>query len=504
MFAMNCPPTVPQLNTPVDTAVLTPSAAQMVTWLASTDSDGDTPTYTVQVADNDLMTAPFLEETTTGLTSSAFDTTGLGCFYWRVNATDGYESSAWSDTFSFCANNAPGMPDSLAVEGQTAAPEITHILVAEPNLSWNFVDPDGDTQTAYELEVWTGTGGTGTMMWSYTDTTTANTTAYNVDSNAVALDLATAYYFRVRGMDAYEYGGWAEIMFELNGPPPAPTLTTPTDAATDVALTPDLTWASGGADPNGDTVTYAWFVDTDATPAFPFEENGTTSDTTVTMTVALAGSTPYYWYVCADDTWEQTCSTIWSFTTLTANAPPTANAGADQSVVEGDTVTLTGTGTDTDGTIALYEWDFTSDGTWDYTDATSGTTTHVYTATATATLRVTDDDGDTGTDTVVITVTAAPPPDDKGFLEEYWWLLLIIIIIVILVIILLARRKKPEEEEEEAPIEEEEEAPSDEEPEAAPAAAEEAEEGGDMKECANCGTVLAADDTECFMCGAAA
>ncbi|MEE9489065.1 MAG: PKD domain-containing protein [Thermoplasmata archaeon] len=503
MFTMNCPPTVPTPNTPADTAVLTPSATQDVTWLASTDP-GDTITYTVQVADNDMMTAPFLEEETTGLTSSGFDTTGLGCFWWRVNATDGWESSAWSTTFSFCANNAPGVPINLAVEGETTAPNITHIFAAEPAFNWTFVDPDGHTQTAFELSVWTGTGGTGTEMWSHTGGT-AETVDYNVDSTATALELAVSYYFRVRGMDAYEFGVWAELMFELNGPPPAPTLTTPLNLETGVSLTPDLTWASGGADPNGDTVTYFWYVDTDVAPTPPYTDSNSTTGTTATVGVTLAGSTPYYWMVCADDTWEQACSAVWSFTTMVANADPIANAGTDQTVEEGDTVTLTGTGTDSDGTIALYEWDFTSDGTYDSSDATSGTTTHVYTATATATLRVTDDDGATGTDTVVITVTAAPPPDDdeKGFLEEYWWVLLIIAIIVIFVIILLAKRKKPEEEEE-APAEEEEEAPPPDDEEAEEAPEEEAEEEGaaDMKECANCGTVLAADDAECFMCGA--
>ncbi|MCJ2564090.1 MAG: PKD domain-containing protein, partial [Candidatus Thermoplasmatota archaeon] len=411
---------------------------------------------------------------------------------------------AWSTPFSFCVNNAPGDPINLAVEGETTAPNITHIFAAEPAFNWTFVDPDGHTQTAFELSVWTGTGGTGTEMWSHTGGT-AETVDYNVDSTATALELAVSYYFRVRGMDAYEFGVWAELMFELNGPPPAPTLTTPLNLETGVSLTPDLTWASGGADPNGDTVTYFWYVDTDVAPTPPYTDSKSTTGTTATVGVTLAGSTPYYWMVCADDTWEQACSAVWSFTTMVANADPIANAGTDQTVEEGDTVTLTGTGTDSDGTIALYEWDFTSDGTYDSSDATSGTTTHVYTATATATLRVTDDDGATGTDTVVITVTAAPPPDDdeKGFLEEYWWVLLIIAIIVIFVIILLAKRKKPEEEEE-ALAEEEEEAPPPDDEEAEEAPEEEAEEEGaaDMKECANCGTVLAADDAECFMCGA--
>src|SRR4051794_2530534 len=43
------------------------------------------------------------------------------------------------------------------------------------------------------------------------------------------------------------------------------------------------------------------------------------------------------------------------------NVVPSANAGADQSVIGGTTVTLDGTGSsDSDGTVALYAWTQTS------------------------------------------------------------------------------------------------------------------------------------------------
>ena len=103
-----------------------------------------------------------------------------------------------------------------------------------------------------------------------------------------------------------------------------------------------------------------------------------------------------------------------------ANQPPVANAGADQSVMAGATVTLDGSGsTDSDGTIQSYEWVHTS------TDGVAPTTTITVangeTSTFTApdaaadldlvfTLTVTDDGGatniNTDTNTVTITVTA--------------------------------------------------------------------------------------------------
>src|SRR5205085_6796743 len=51
-----------------------------------------------------------------------------------------------------------------------------------------------------------------------------------------------------------------------------------------------------------------------------------------------------------------------------------------------------------DGTIARYEWDFTNDGTFDYSSPSTATTTHDYgtAGTYTAKLRVTDNDGAIG------------------------------------------------------------------------------------------------------------
>ena len=86
-----------------------------------------------------------------------------------------------------------------------------------------------------------------------------------------------------------------------------------------------------------------------------------------------------------------------------ANTPPVANAGADQTITEGDDVTLDGSSsTDSDGTITSYSW---SDGTSNWTGV-SPTVSGLTVGTHTITLTVTDNDSAIATDTVDITVAA--------------------------------------------------------------------------------------------------
>ena len=107
--------------------------------------------------------------------------------------------------------------------------------------------------------------------------------------------------------------------------------------------------------------------------------------------------------------------------TVTRAAPakqkPVANAGVDQSVTFGATVTLDGSGSsdpDQASDSLTYSWEQTS-GTPDVTLNAADTDTATFTAPDTAAmlefeLTVTDNAGIIGTDTVTITVTAPPKP----------------------------------------------------------------------------------------------
>jgi len=101
-----------------------------------------------------------------------------------------------------------------------------------------------------------------------------------------------------------------------------------------------------------------------------------------------------------------------SITITVENNPPTATANvAPSNGAAPLNVTFSGSGSDIDGTIVLYEWDFDGDGTFDWSSATSGNTTHTYTTPGEyqAVFRVTDDSGLTGTAAEPTTIVRVGP-----------------------------------------------------------------------------------------------
>jgi len=95
---------------------------------------------------------------------------------------------------------------------------------------------------------------------------------------------------------------------------------------------------------------------------------------------------------------------------IVSNVGPIVNAGSDQTVSEGDTVSFSGGFTDpgTDDTHTI-EWDF-GDGNNAY-DALTPTHTYMESGAYTVTLTVIDDDGGVGTDTAIVSALMLPVAD---------------------------------------------------------------------------------------------
>ena len=96
---------------------------------------------------------------------------------------------------------------------------------------------------------------------------------------------------------------------------------------------------------------------------------------------------------------------------LESNEPPVPSAGGPYEIKVNLPLTLNGTATD-DGTIALYEWDFNGDGTYDWTSTSTGVATYTYTEAGsyTASFRVTDDGDEVATATASVTITTGALP----------------------------------------------------------------------------------------------
>jgi PKD repeat protein len=201
---------------------------------------------------------------------------------------------------------------------------------------------------------------------------------------------------------------------------------------------------SGSSD-NYLIATYTWVIDDDGTDVildgmeveYAFMAEG---DYTATLTVT--------------DFADNTDSDVVIIRVGPVNAPPVANAGFDQKVEEGDTVTFDGSDSSDDVGIEEYTWTFEYD---DETKTLTGESPEFVfkiPGTYIVTLNVTDAEGEWDTDTVVIVVEEKP----ATFLTEYWWLFAVIAAVVVMgALLMLMKRggkgrpgpsKGPDEDEE--------------------------------------------------------
>jgi PKD domain len=125
----------------------------------------------------------------------------------------------------------------------------------------------------------------------------------------------------------------------------------------DVAAGSDVTLdGSGSGDPDGDALTYAWVQLSG--PAVSLDSASTSVTGFVAPNVAAGTTETLVFQLTASDGELNQADTV---TVIVAeNAPPTVDAGEDQTVFEGANVTLAGTATDPNGDALSYQWTQTS------------------------------------------------------------------------------------------------------------------------------------------------
>ncbi len=217
--------------------------------------------------------------------------------------------------------------------------------------------------------------------------------------------------FEVNGRIIDKDGGFTDYTttITVTAPPNSPPVA---DAGPDQEVNPGDTVTlngTGSSDPDEDVLTYSWVQDSG--PAVTLTGANTAQPT---FTAPNGPATLVFQLTVTDPDNATDTDTV----TIVVNGTPTANAGPDQEVNLGDTVTLDGTGsTDPDSDTLTYSWEQTGGGTVvTLSDPSSAQPT--FTApegpdVLVFTLTVTDPGGETSTDSVTITING-PPTADAG------------------------------------------------------------------------------------------
>jgi len=286
-------PGTPTLITPANRATgiaVTPK----LTW-----NTVNATSYRVQVSTISTFATTVVDDSTLTVAKDSL-TTALSygtVYYWRVNGKNSYGSGSWSAINSFTTlTQTPGTPMLI-----TPANRATGIAVT-PKLTWNTVNA-----TSYRVQVST----TSTFATTIVDDSTLTVAT---DSLTTALSYGTVYYWRVNGKNSYGSGSWSNIssFTTLTQTPGTPTLITPANRATGIAVTPKLTWNTVNA------TSYRVQVSTISTFATTVVDDSTLTVATDSLTTALSYGTVYYWRVNGKNSYGSgSWSAINSFTTLT-------------------------------------------------------------------------------------------------------------------------------------------------------------------------------------------
>ncbi len=162
-------------------------------------------------------------------------------------------------------------------------------------------------------------------------------------------------------------------------------------------------------DPDGSIVSYRW--DCDSSNGLSYSP--ATGSPVFSCTYTAVGNYTVTLLVTDDDGATDTGTT----TVAVTNQAPVAEAGGPYNGNQGVAMPVFAFGSvDPDGTLVSYEWDCTSDGTFDVTATSPTGSTCLYPTigTYTLTLRVTDDDGATASDTATALIGNQDPVAAPG------------------------------------------------------------------------------------------
>lgn len=292
-------PAAPSLVSPANYSESAP-LSNTLRWNASPTATS----YTLQVSTSSTFSSLVFYEY--GITSTQKIVGGLDNqtqYYWRVNASNGYGTSAFSDFWTFTTIVAPPAAPTLVFPADSSL-DIPVIV----SLTWN----ESLNATSYNLQVSDNSSFTN-IIYSLTDITSN----YQLVSG---LDNSTKYYWRVNAASIYGTSDWSSPAFSFTTEatiPLPPVLETPVDIASNVSIDPTLTWIASPT-----ATSYRLQIATDeAFTILVFDQLGITD--THQDIVGLANSSRFYWRVNATNSYGTSdwSSPTWSFFTVDPPSP---------------------------------------------------------------------------------------------------------------------------------------------------------------------------------------
>ena len=303
----------------------------------SVDVDGDSLTYQWTQESPDLPIITLSGSTVAQPTFDAPEVATTTDFIFEVSVSDGLATTD-IDTVTITVNN---IPTADAGDDQTVNEGDTVTLDATAS-----VDADGVDSLTYQ---WTQESPDLPTI-TISDSTTAQPT---FDAPEVAT--TTDFIFKVTVSDSLAATDIDTVTITVNNIPTA-------DAGDDQTVNEGDTVtldATASVDVDGDSLTYQWTQESPDLPTITISDSTTAQPTFDAPEVAT--TTDFIFKITVSDSLAATdidTVTITVNNILTsANNPPIARAGVDQTVTEGDTITLDATtSSDVDGDSLTYQW----------------------------------------------------------------------------------------------------------------------------------------------------
>lgn len=288
-FTTVTPPAPPILSSPSNGSFV--SLNPTLNWKASTGANS----YSLQVSlDSNFSTTVYNQN---GITSLSQQVTGLSNnirYFWRVNASDIIETSAWSYVWSFNTPTVPTTPTLVGpANGQTGCGTNLYPV-------WN----KANRAVSYRVQVSPDSN----FIITIRDTSGIKDTVLNL--NGLAEN--TKYYWRVNAINGIGTSLWSSV-WSFTTRIPAPIIVSPSNGAVGISINPVLLWNKVIG-----TALYRVQVSTDQNFSSTSKDSSGISDTSLTLS-DLINNTMYYWRVNATNSgYTSSWATAWSFTTAIA------------------------------------------------------------------------------------------------------------------------------------------------------------------------------------------